>query len=447
MTLSMVLFLIGMLGLSCLSTIFKQQDQALAQQYIQTIKHRNLVIDLGNGVKTNAQLTLPAVGEGPFPGVLLIHGTGRVDMNETLGYIRIDNQTGSKIYPPAQPFFQISQYLSERGFAVLRYDKRGIGANFTSLDSNVWGNLTINDLVQDADKALAVLAQQPEVNPNNITILGHSEGTIIAPRVAIDNPTKVKNIVLMGAVAQNIREIGHFQGLYLPLLYAEKVLDHNHDGLLSVSEATKNPVFSSMVGNLTLVLKQNITSTTNGSTTQQLNPQYNTNKDVYISINNELKPKLVDQLNSLSAVRPGEKCNPLAPTPCPIWIKSQYALEPTLNIIGNGPQATSILILQGENDTQTPLQQAFVLQQILTDKRHPDHTLITYPNLGHVFYPSSEWQTSLGPIQPYVLADLYSWLEAHSGLSHSYVTTASTIGANTSSLNTNTTSPSSSTER
>jgi uncharacterized protein len=124
------------------------------------------------------------------------------------------------------------------------------------LDSNVWGNLTINDLVQDADKALAVLAQQPEVNPNNITILGHSEGTIIAPRVAIDNPTKVKNIVLMGAVAQNIREIGYFQGLYLPLLYAEKVLDHNHDGLLSISEATKNPVFNSMVGNLTLVLKQ-----------------------------------------------------------------------------------------------------------------------------------------------------------------------------------------------
>jgi len=53
-----------MLGLSCLSTsIFKQQDQALAQQYIQTIKYRNLVIDLGNGLKTNAQLTYPAIGE------------------------------------------------------------------------------------------------------------------------------------------------------------------------------------------------------------------------------------------------------------------------------------------------------------------------------------------------------------------------------------------------
>jgi len=58
--------------------VFKQQDQALAQQYIQTIKHRNLVIDLGNGVKTNAQLTYPAIGKGPFPGVLLIQGAGAI---------------------------------------------------------------------------------------------------------------------------------------------------------------------------------------------------------------------------------------------------------------------------------------------------------------------------------------------------------------------------------
>ena len=79
--------------------------------------------------------------------------------------------------------------------------------------------------------------------------------------------------------------------------------------------------------------------------------------------------------------------------------------------------ATSILILQGENDTQTPLQQAFVLQQILIDNRHPDHSLITYPNLGHLFYPSFEWLTSIGPA--YVLADLYSWLEAHSGFTRS----------------------------
>jgi|SRR5215831_8276769 len=85
MTLSLGIFLIGMLGLSCLFTsIFKQQDQALAQRYVQTIKYRNLVIDLGNGVKTNAQLTYPAVGKGPFPGVLLIPGAGAADMSYSL---------------------------------------------------------------------------------------------------------------------------------------------------------------------------------------------------------------------------------------------------------------------------------------------------------------------------------------------------------------------------
>jgi dipeptidyl aminopeptidase/acylaminoacyl peptidase len=88
---------------------------------------------------------------------------------------------------------------------------------------------------------------------------------------------------------------------------------------------------------------------------------------------------------------------------------------PNLSIIGNVSKSTGILILTGENDSQTPVQESFLLQQRLTDVNHPDHTLITYPNLGHSFYPSSQWSTTFGPIQPYVLADLYAWLEAHSG--------------------------------
>jgi uncharacterized protein len=352
-----------------------------------------------------------------------VQGTGPIDMNGTVGYIRIDNKTGQKIYPSSQPFFQISQYLSERGFAVLRYDKRAVGANFTVLDSNIWGNATFNDLKQDAEKALDVLIQQPEVDPNKITIIGHSEGTMIAPRVAIDNPTKVRNIVLMGAVAQNLREILSFQSVSKPLLYAEMVLDHNHDGLLLASEATKDPVFSTMFENITLLVTPNnnttnATATNRTTSTQQLNPDYNTNKDVYISINNELKHKLIEYFNSLSVVIPGKKCTDPSGA-CPIWLKSHYALEPTLNIIGNVPQTTTILIQQGQNDSQTTVQQAFLLQQALIDKKHPDLTLITYPNLGHAFYPSSQWFTGIGPIEQYVLADLYAWLETHSGFTRS----------------------------
>jgi uncharacterized protein len=129
----------------------------------------------------------------------------------------------------------------------------------------------------------------------------------------------------------------------------------------------------------------------------------------------------------------------------PVGWRSELNSKPTLSIIGNISKSTGLLILNGENDSQTPVQQAFLLQQRLTDINHPDHTLITYPNLGHQFYPSSQWETKNGPFEQYVLADVYAWLEAHSGISHPYVTApaASTIVTNTSSLNTNTTSSSS----
>jgi hypothetical protein len=105
------------------------------------------------------------------------------------------------------------------------------------------------------------------------------------------------------------------------------------------------------------------------------------------------------------------KC--LTVTFCPIWFRSHLGLIPTLSIIGNVSKSTGILMLNGESDSQTPVQQAFLLQQRLTEVNHPDHTLIIYPNLGHVFSPSSQWSTGIGTIEQYVLADIYPWLEAH----------------------------------
>jgi pimeloyl-ACP methyl ester carboxylesterase len=432
---SLGLLLISILALSCLSTsIFKQQDQVLAQPYIQTIKYRNLVIDLGNGVKTNAQLTLPAVGKGPFPGVLLIAGTGPTDKNETLGLVLKDKP------PPDQPLLQIAKYLSERGFAVLRYDKRGVGGNLTIADKNIWGNATINDFIHDADKALNVLIAQPEVNgTKKITIIGHSEGTVIAPRIAVNNPTKVKNIILIGAQAQNMRDAVYFQWVYLPLLYAEKILDHNHNGSISIQEASKDPIFQSLtitqVSSTTVkllltgkvvLIAQLLESIKNASS----NSSSTSTKQNYISIDKDLKPLLVKKIVSLAA-----KNASCTIDGCPIWWKSHFDLGTTLGMIGNVSSSTGILILQGENDTKTPVQQAFLLQQRLTDVNHPDHTLITYPGLGHDLSPAIGYlpgssmyglQKS-GPIEDYALADLYAWLEAHSGLTHSFATTATTI--------------------
>ena len=375
-----LLLIVAMFSSSILSnhTFNNYSTSVLAQPFIQTVKHRDLVIDLGNGIQTNAQLTIPAVGNGPFPGVLLVAGSGAIDMNETLS-------------PDSKPFWQIAQYLSERGFAVLRYDKRGVGANSQIIDTNIWGNLTFDDLKNDAEIALGVLTQQPEVDPTKITLIGHSEGTIIAPRIVIDqenktNATTIKNVVLMGSAATTMADLAHYQKVGIVLEYMHQVLDKNGTGSISVEEAIQDPLVGRFV----------VANFVNDTTTE------------FIDIDRQVKPLLEKELEEFTKADVNTRCD--NPEGCPIWFNSAVNLEPNLSVIGNLSKSTSILMLNGENDPLTPVQQSFLLEQRLTEVDHPDHILITYPSLGHTFAISPQWSTGLGPIEQYVLSDLHSWL-------------------------------------
>jgi uncharacterized protein len=375
-----LLIVVAMFPSSILSnpTFNNYSTSALAQPFIQTVKYRDLVIDLGNGIQTNAQLTIPAVGNGPFPGVLLVAGSGAIDMNETLS-------------PDSKPFWQIAQYLSERGFAVLRYDKRGVGANSQIIDTNIWGNLTFDDLKNDAEIALGVLTQQPEVDPTKITLIGHSEGTIIAPRIVIDqenktNATTIKNVVLMGSAATTMADLAHYQKVGIVLEYMHQVLDKNGTGSISVEEAIQDPLVGRFV----------VANFVNDTTTE------------FIDIDRQVKPLLEKELEEFTKADVNTRCD--NPEGCPIWFNSAVNLEPNLSVIGNLSKSTSILMLNGENDPLTPVQQSFLLEQRLTEVDHPDHILITYPSLGHTFAISPQWSTGLGPIEQYVLSDLHRWL-------------------------------------
>ena len=363
------------------NSTFNYSTSAIAQPFIETVKYRDLVIDLGNGgLKTNAQLTLPAVGNGPFPGVLLVHGSGPVDMNETLS-------------PDSKPFWQIAQYLSERGFAVLRYDKRGVGANSQIIDYDTWGNLTFDNLKNDAEIALGVLTQQPEVDRNKITLIGHSEGTTIVPRIVIDqeenkgnSTTRIENIVLMASVAQNVVDLLRYQMVDVSLAYAQQVLDRNNTGSFSIQEAiSSDPLFGEPLAAL-----------------------FGRNATGSLNIDKQLKPFLERQYENITSADIRAKCS--FQGACPIWLNSHDVLEPNLNIVSNIPNSTRVLILHGENDSQAPIQQSFLLEQRLTEVNHPDHTLITYPDLGHVFSSSSPWFTEFGPMEQYALSDLHRWL-------------------------------------
>jgi alpha-beta hydrolase superfamily lysophospholipase len=364
-----------------------------AQPYVETVKHRNLTIDLGNGLKTNAQLTIPAVGGGQFPGVIIFPGAG-----------------AGSVLPPTSPYSHLAKYLSERGFAVLRYDKRGVGPNFTISDSNAWGNLTFNNLKQDAEKAISVLLQQPEVNASKkATLIGHSEGSNIPPRVAVDIPDKVRNIVLMSPVAEKWTDIIYFQEVAHPLLYAESILAKGHLGLISVKEASKDPIFQTLVGgNLTqLLLNKSSVTGNNVSTSHEQNK---TNADL-ISIEKELKPALVRFYENDTSPTPSQlsaKCIDIFG--CPSEGKSFSALSSVNSMIGNVSSNIGVLVLVGKNDSQTPLEQASLLQQRLTEVNHPDHLMIVYPGLGHSFAHSNQWVDSHGPMEEYVFQDIYEWL-------------------------------------
>lgn len=357
-------------------SFFVPTSQALNMD---TVFRRDMVLDLGGGLFTDAQLTYPSVGKGPFPGVLLVHGSGNTDMDEYLPPEISDTEKGSR------PLLQIAEYLSDRGIAVLRYNKRGIGLKGAVLDETVVLNTTFEDLLQDAEKALAFLLEQPEVNADDITIIGHSEGTWIALKIAIKD-VRVKKIVLMSAGAHNLYDILYFQIIEQGILQFEKI-DSNDDGLLSVLEIQVLPS----------ILADQLIENKTGE--WLWHPGIDPNNDGYISLIEERLPQWNQTFEYITTAEyPGSK-----------WIQSHFSLETNLQIIGN--ITASILILQGEEDTQTPVSEAYLLEQKLTEIEHPDHKLITYPGLGHTFYPKEGMLQWLGPIQEYVLSNLADWLK------------------------------------
>ena len=111
-----------------------------------------------------ATLTIPQ-GKGPFPGVVLITGSGPQDRDESL--------LGHK------PFLVLSDYLTRHGIAVLRADDRG-----TARSTGVFAGATTADFATDTEAGIAYLKTRAEVDPHKIGLIGHSEGGVIAPMIA-----------------------------------------------------------------------------------------------------------------------------------------------------------------------------------------------------------------------------------------------------------------------
>jgi len=129
------------------------------------------------GIQLAGTLTIPE-GTGPFPVIVTISGSGSQDRNSN--------------FFEHKPFWVIADYLARLGIAVLRYDDRGVGGS-----TNSETEATTTDLAGDVIAAVTFLMDHPDIEPNRIGLIGHSEGGMIAPMVA----TEIDNIALIVLLA------------------------------------------------------------------------------------------------------------------------------------------------------------------------------------------------------------------------------------------------------
>ena len=306
-------------------------------------------ITVGRGTEweLDGLLTLPpgASAENPVPAVVLIHGSGAHDKDETL----FENK----------PFFDIADYLSSSGIAVIRYDKRTfthsermtevLGANLENL--TVW-----EETVEDAILAANLAKADPRIDKNKVFALGHSLGGVLLPRIHITG--------------------GDFAGLILfaasPRLLPEIIIDQNNQVLRSMEEGAEKAAVQAQVDDV------------------------------------------IAQVNALSSMTLEESKDALF-LEMPAYYLKEMALYPFADCVKD--IHVPFLVMHADRDLQVLTDVDFrLLKEMLGDRGNAEFRL--YEGLNHLFMPSmvehiTEIMTEYekpAKIDGKVLQDIAAWV-------------------------------------
>lgn len=308
-------------------------------------------------------LTIPD-SAGNVPAVILIAGSGPNDRDETA--------FGHK------PFLVIADQLTRNGFAVLRYDKRGVGASGGNFQT-----ATLQNFATDAEAAINYLKTRKEINKSKIGLLGHSEGGMVSPMVASENKD-VKFIVLMAAPGVSGIDI---------------VMAQNEFSMRSQGMEPEN------IERLQKLNREMFESLLTWENTE------NNRTDLRERIS-----YLWEQLPILSKLKQKKE----------VFVRNQYnamILPGYRSFLKNNPAeflqkvSAPVLAINGENDTQVfHTENLNAIKSALDKGRNYKYEIKSYSNLNHLFQESetgiaNEYGEIEQTISPEVLNNITDWLK------------------------------------
>jgi uncharacterized protein len=297
-------------------------------------------------------LTLPK-NPGKYPAVVLISGSGPQDRNEEIfGH---------------QPFYVLSDHLTKKGIAVLRFDDRGINKS-----TGDFAAANTFDFATDVEAAIAYLKTRPEIDTKKIGLVGHSEGGIIAPLVA-SRSKDVGYIVLLA-------------GTGLP---GDEIILIQTELIMKVSGAPESEIEKAMKFNNEAFAI--IESTSTGE-----------------EVKEKLKAYLKD-LGTMDEDMISQTANRFTNPWMSLFLK--YDPAPILEKV-----KCPVLAINGEKDLQvTPKENLLAIENALKKGKNKKYTIKEYPNLNHMFQECetglpAEYSMIEQTFSPIVMEDVANWI-------------------------------------
>ena len=306
------------------------------------------------GVLLRGTFSKPSAS-GTFPAVLLLTGAGPQDRDETYGRHK--------------PFRVLADYLNGRGVAVLRVDDRGIGKS-----TGKFADATLQDFASDAEAGVRYLMQRTDVDQKHIGLIGHGEGGIIAPMLAVKVP-QIAFIVLLAATA--------VRGDQVLLAQSERVET-------AVGLPREQVQADKEIGALLYGLVRNGKS------------EADMRKALFPWVEDE-SPYVVRWQQQIHRMK--------AP-----WLRSFVSYDPAPTL---AQVKCPVLALQGEKDTQVLANQNVpAMKAAFARGGNPDATVKLLPGLNYLFQTANtgldwEYNTINETIAPRALDEIGTWISKH----------------------------------